>query len=269
MAAKAIALCNQKGGVGKSTTTFQLARAAVVAGSRVLVVDNDPQGNITSVATQRDVPSDQAGLADVLSARAPESLSDVIVPGVWESLDVVPTTGTTLGAVRDELVIAGAGRERRLAEALATITERYDLVLIDCAPSLDQLTINALAAADAAVVVSHPKLWSLNGLDQLLETIDGVRAYYNPRLTVAGILVNQVEDRTVSAQTWLTELRQAAAHRTYSGGRLALLEPAIPKRVVISDATEAARGVDQWGTPEAKALARSYARLLTAIEGAF
>ena len=128
-------------GVGKSTTTFHLARAAVLRGQRVLVVDNDPQGNLTAGAAAESVEEDQAGLADALSSRAPETIRDVIVRGVWPGLDVVPTSGVTLGYVRDELVIAGAGREGRLREALATVAADYDLILIDCAPSrfLDEL----------------------------------------------------------------------------------------------------------------------------------
>lgn len=263
MTARILALCNQKGGVGKSTTTFHLARAAVRAGRRVLVVDNDPQGNLTSIAAAEAVDEDQAGLADALSSRAPETIRDVIVPGVWPGLDVVPTSGVTLGYVRDELVIAGAGREGRLRQALAQVAEDYDLVLIDCAPSLDQLTINGLTAADAVVVVTESKLFSANGLSQLLDTIDNVRQYYNPQLTVAGVIVNKHEEQTVSGRTWLDELGQAA-----EGRGLRLLAPVVPKRVVISDAAEAARGLDEWGSAEAAALGAIYTDHLTAIEGA-
>ncbi len=262
MTARIFALCNQKGGVGKSTTTFHLARAAVLAGRRVLVVDNDPQGNLTAVIAAEPVAEDQAGLADVLSARAPETIRDVIVAGVWPGLDVVPTTGVTLGYVRDELVIGGAGREVRLRQALADVADDYDLILIDCAPSLDQLTINGLTAAHGVVVVTHSKQWSLSGLAQLLDTINNVREYYNPGLHVAAVLVNQHESGTVSGQAWLDELDTAAQTRG-----LTVLTPPIPKRVVISDATEAARGLDEWGSTEARGLAAIYADHLASIEG--
>ena len=132
----------------------------------MLVVDLDPQGNFTSSIAAETVDEDQAGLADALSSRVPETLRDVIVPGLWPGLDVVPTSGVTLGAVRDELVIAGAGRESRLREALRAVSGDYDLILIDCAPSLDQLTSNGLTAAEGVVVVTHSKLWSANGLSQ-------------------------------------------------------------------------------------------------------
>ena len=263
MTTRILALCNQKGGVGKSTTTFHLARAAITAGQRVLVVDLDPQGNLTSVAAAEPVAEDQVGLADVLSSRAEETARDVIVSGVWEGLEVLPTTGETLGFVRDELVVAGAGREGRLREALTEVATDYDLILIDCAPSLDQLTINGLTAADAAVVVTQSKLWSANGLAHLLTTIDNVRRYYNPGLSGAGIIVNQHEEHTVAGRHWRQELQEAATARS-----LTVLTPPVPKRAAIADATEAARGLDEWGTSEATTLASLYADYLTTLEGA-
>lgn len=261
MAALVIALCNQKGGVGKTTTAFQLARAAIRLGQKVLLVDLDPQGNLTSVAAAEDFEDTQIGLADALSARTTEGLADVVVPGVWPGLDVAPTAGAALAEVRNELVIAGAGREARLREALPAVVDDYDLILIDCAPSLDQLTANGLTAADAVLIVTHSKLFSANGLAQLLATIDSVRAYYNPDLSIAGILVNQHDPRTVSGQHWLAELRTVADARS-----LRLLDPPIPKRVVISDATEALRGLDEWGSVEASDLSAIYTQHLRTIQ---
>lgn len=255
-----LALCNQKGGVGKSTTAFHLARAAVQSGRRTLLVDLDPQGNLTSVAAAEPPPPDGVGLADALSSRTNDTLTDVIIEGIWPGLDVVPTSGVTLGGVRDELVVASLGREERLRTALDQVLGRYDLVLIDCAPALDQLTINALTAADGIVIVTQAKLFSANGLAQLLDTVDTVRRYSNPKLEVAGVIVNQLEHRTVSAKTWLDELQTAAAARD-----MPVLSPPIPKRVVISDAVEAARGLDEWGSAEATELAELYAIHLTTI----
>lgn len=258
MTARVLALCNQKGGVGKSTTAFHLARSAVMKGLRVLVVDADPQGNITSVLTD-DLTDDQAGLADVLSARASDTIADVVVDGLWEGLTIVPTVGETLGVVRDELVVAGAGREARLRDALHQVREDYDLVLIDCAPSLDTLTINGLTAANGVVVVTQSKLWSANGLAKLLDTIAAVQAHYNPQLTVAGVLINQHEARTIGGTHWAEQIQEATEARG-----LPLLQPPVPKRALIADATEAAQGLDELGADGAElaAIYDSYLELL-------
>ncbi len=159
-------------------------------------------------------------------------------------------------------MIAGGGREGRLRAQLATVADDYDMVFIDCAPSLDQLTINALTAADSVLVVTHSKLFSANGLAQLLDTIESVRQHYNPTLAIEGVVVNQHEEQTVSGRGWLNELCAAAQLRG-----LSVLKPPIPKRVVISDAIEAAKGLDEWGNAEAAALGNIYARYLTHIEG--
>lgn len=260
-----VAVCNQKGGVGKTTTTAQVARAARLLGARVLVVDLDPQGNISSAIADQEIPEDQAGIADVLSARAGEQLAQVIVPTVWDGVELAPTAAESeaLGVVRDELVLAGAGRENRLSEALATVRERYDLVLIDCPPSLDQLTINGLTAAHAVLIVTHAKLFSANGLARLLGTIETVRNYYNPGLQVGGVLMNQVEETTVAARTWSEAIQDAATARS-----VPLLTPPIPKRQSINDATEAGQGMDQWRSPDAAALADIYRQHVhTLMEG--
>lgn len=260
MSATIIAGCNQKGGVGKTTTMQHLARAAVLRGLRVLVVDADPQGNLTTTAAAEELPEDTAGLADALSSRTSDTLADVIVPGVWDGLDVVPTTGATLSAVRNELDSTTVGRERRLSEALATVADSYDLILIDCGPSLDILTINALTAAHAAVAVSEPKLYGNHGLAQLLSTIREVGEYYNPKLSLAAVIVNRYQENTVSGRTWKADLD---ANREALG--LPILEPPMPFHVAISDAIESSKGLDEWPGRRARAAAELYDNYLTAI----
>ena len=240
-----IALCNQKGGVGKSTTTFHLARAAVLARLRVLVIDADPQGNLTTALSREHLPEEIPGLADVLSSRTTETIATTVVPTIWDGATLVPTTGETLSVVRDELVVAGAGREGRLHQALRAVENDYDLVLIDCPPSLDQLTINSLTAADRIVIVSQSKLWSANGLAHLLSTIDAVQTHYNPRLAVKAIVINQHDEKTRSGAQWLSEIQEASAGRGIN-----VLHPPIPKRVVIADSVEASVALDEYpGAP--------------------
>ncbi|MDO5722457.1 MAG: ParA family protein [Actinomycetaceae bacterium] len=255
-----IAIANQKGGVGKSTTTYHLARAAVRDGLNVLCVDLDPQGNLTSSLTKNPIPEDVEGLADVLSTRSNAVATDVILPALWEGADLMPTVGETLALVRDELVVAGAGRENRLQTALQSVSTNYDLCLIDCAPSLDQLTINGLTAANIVAIVTHSKLWSANGLARLLSTIEDVRRFYNPNLTISGIILNQFEAGTCSGKHWMNELKTAAERN-----RLAVFDPPIPKRVAIADSVEASQPLDQWPTPGANAMADIYHTYLTAI----
>lgn len=236
-----IAICNQKGGVGKSTTTFHLARQAVLAGQKVLIVDMDPQGNVTSALSPRVLPEDIASLADALSARIPETLRDIIQPTIWEGCEVAPTVGDMLGVVRDEILLSKIGGENRLRNALDEVRDVYDLVLVDCPPSLDSLLVNALVAATRAVVVTHSKQWSTNGLAALLDTMSEVRVNQNPGLELAGVIVNQHEARTKAGTYWIEALNAAAAEHGFK-----VLEPPIPKRAIIADCVEYSAGLDQW-----------------------
>ena len=236
-----IAIANQKGGVGKTATAFHLARALSRTGRRVLVVDLDPQANASALLASPPLVEDQAGVANALSAHSDLALPDVITTTMWERVLLAPSGGEILAGVRDELVIAGPGREARLAEQLALVQDDFDVVLIDCAPALDLLTSNALAAAHGVLVVTQSKLLSATGLAHLLDTIKVARRYLNPALRIVGVLVNLHEAGTLAGAHWLNDVREACAAKG-----LPLLDPPIPRRVVISDAAEAQLGLDEY-----------------------
>lgn len=249
---RVLAVVNQKGGVGKTTTTYHLARAAVRRGRSVLAVDLDPQANLTLIAAADDVPPDALSIADVLSPRVGEELDHVIIPGIWDGLSIAPATDAALAGVRDELVGVRVGREARLRQALAGAD--HDLVLLDCPPELGLLTINALVAADAVLIVTGSRLLAVQGVAGVLETISTVRTHYNPDLRLAGVVVNAHEARTLTGQARLEELRASVD----------VLDPPIPKRAAINDAAEAARGLDEW-PDDGPHLATLYSGLLDTI----
>lgn len=261
MTAEVLAQVNQKGGVGKTTESFHVCRAAVKRGMRVLAIDLDPQANLTSVTTAEPFEADQVGMADVLSTQAGESLRDVIVPGIWENFDVAPSNGPPLAAVQRELVGVAIGREQRLRAAIQPVLEDYDLIVIDCGPAMDVLTTNALVAASTVMIVSEAALFSINGLGQVLASVNEIRTYYNPGLTIAGVVVNQYRPNTVSGQAWRRELLEGVeAHG------VPLIQPIIPHRAAIQDSMEAAMGLDEWkGSPAAAIAAGMYDRHLDSI----
>jgi|SRR5215218_169612 len=236
------AVVMQKGGVGKTTCTICLARAAAVYhGARVLVVDLDPQGNTTSALARERVARDQLTVADAILPNADVTLDEVIVASVWRGVDLAPG-GRGLAAAERRIVAADHGREQRLREVLAPVRARYDLVLVDNGPSLGLLMVNALAAADVALMVVEATQWSADGLGLLRGTLDGVIRYENPLLRVAGALVNRW--RGTAAEVELAA-EIASGMATHFPGVPVWLSRRVPLWQAIPDHVLAGKGLDE------------------------
>ncbi len=199
MLGRVYAFANQKGGVGKTTTAINLAACLAEAGRRALVVDLDPQANATSGLGMR---ANGTSTYDLLDG-AP--LGELAKPTRWENLYLVPSRPELAGAAV-ELSRRDDG-ERYLAEALAA-ADGFDVVLLDCPPSLGPLTVNALAACDRVVVPVQAEYYALEGLAQLVRSIDLVKARLNPRLGIAGVLLTMVDGRTRLAHDVEQEVRR-------------------------------------------------------------
>jgi chromosome partitioning protein len=195
-----LALANQKGGVGKTTTAVNVAACLAEAGARALVVDLDPQANATSGLGER---ANGTSSYDLLDGAPLEELAHCTR---FPNLDLVPSRPELAGAAV-ELSRTGDG-ESFLASALAPARERYDYVFVDCPPSLGPLTVNGLAAADQVLVPVQCEYYALEGLAQLLHSIELVRARLNPRLAVAGMLLTMVDGRTRLAADVAAEVRR-------------------------------------------------------------
>ena len=228
------ALLNQKGGVGKTTVTLGLASAAAQAGHRVLVVDLDPQGSSTWVLGH-DPTDDRPSTAAVLGqSRAP---INVLMSRWGLEVDLVPASPS----LQDH----ESGKPRRLRRALRQVAGDYDAVLIDCPPSLGNLTMSGLIAAELALIVVEPAALSLRGIGAVADAIDDVWNAQNTELELAGVIVNKVPAISNEADRRYDEL----AHIV---GRSTIWKPPIPQRVIVNQAIGARRAIHSYGARSAE-----------------
>lgn len=197
-----VAVANQKGGVGKTTTTINLSASLAAAERRVLAVDADPQGNLTS-GLGRKTRDPRPSVYDVVIEQLP--MEQVLVTTDLEHLQLAPADRNLTGA-EVELVPLLA-REQRLKEALAPLKDRYDYIFIDCPPSLGLLTVNALTAADSLLIPIQCEYFALEGVSELMATLQRVQRALNPGLRIEGVLLTMVDERTNLTQQVTAEIR--------------------------------------------------------------
>ena len=230
---KIVAIINQKGGVGKSTTAINLAAALGEMGKQVLLVDLDPQGNCSSgLGIEKSLI--QQCIYDVLLNDVP--IEDVIIPDITEGVDIAPATINLAGAEVE--LVAEMARENRLKDAVGSMRGRYDFVLVDCPPSLGLLTVNALVAADKLLIPIQCEFYALEGVTKLLESMKRVKSRLNPTLDIYGILLTMYDSRTTLSKQVVDEVREYF-------GRLVFSTP-IPRTVKLSEAPSFGQPITQY-----------------------
>ena len=230
---KIMAIINQKGGVGKSTTAINLSAALGEQGKQVLLVDLDPQGNSTS-GLGIDKNNIQNCIYDVLLSDVP--IEEVIIPDVSQGLDIVPATINLAGA-EVELVTEMA-RENRLKDAVGVMRGKYDYIFIDCPPSLGLLTVNALVASDKLLIPIQCEFYALEGVTKLLDSMKRVKSRLNPSLDIFGVLLTMYDGRTILAKQVVEEVKR------YFGK--VVFKTLIPRTVKLSEAPSFGLPITQY-----------------------